>query len=91
MNKERIAAIIMLPANLAVTDDLSRKVQQMIRSECPQSDYLIEPIREPAIEVPDGFTGFPVIHRNLLASWKVGVEWDAEEVVSASEESQPRA
>lgn len=88
MNKERIAAIIMLPANLAVTYDLSSKVHQMIGSEYPESDYFVEPVGEPAIEVPDGFTGFLVLHRNLSASWKVGVEWDAEEVVSASEESE---
>lgn len=61
MNRKRTVAIIMAPANLLAGNEVIEKTRYLLQEEHPDHPILAEPLDDPSIPVPDGFTGFQFV------------------------------
>ena len=64
LDRDRIVAINMVPANLAAGVEVVEKVRYLLQDQDPTADYVAEPLAggSPS-DVPDGFEGFQIVRR----------------------------
>ena len=81
LDRGRIAAIVMVPANLAAGMELVAKVRHLLQEQDPTADYVAEPLAEgSASEVPDGFEGFRIV-RTVSLGDRIGVTVERQVIV----------